>query len=179
MQKIITKRFIFLLLTLMALLSGCSRKNEEIVFTEPESVIAAENEPSAEESSKDSDEAVQDAGSLESTSESDTAQANATGDSSSVPETIMVHVCGAVLCEGVYELPTGSRVVDAVKAAGGFTGDADSDYINQALVLSDGVKVKIPTTEETMAILQNGEQTAGSSLDQGTARASMMVQERL
>ncbi len=94
--------------------------------------------------------------------QTDSAKAPATDSEQAISDTIMVHVCGAVLCEGVYELPTGSRVVDAVRAAGGFTGEADSDYINQALVLSDGVKVKIPTVDETMTALQNGEQTTGS-----------------
>ncbi len=65
------------------------------------------------------------------------------------PETIVVHVCGAVADEGVYILEAGSRVYEAVRAAGGFSEDADEEYVNQAQVLSDGVRLRIPTIDET------------------------------
>ena len=61
---------------------------------------------------------------------------------------IYVHVCGAVNNPGVYELDAGSRVYEAVSAAGGFTEDADSSYVNQAQRLTDGAKLIIPTTEQ-------------------------------
>lgn len=67
---------------------------------------------------------------------------------------LYVHVCGAVEAPGVYELPAGSRVYEAVQAAGGFTADAEQNYVNQAQVLADGVKLMIPTKEE--AALQIG-----------------------
>lgn len=60
-------------------------------------------------------------------------------------QAICVHVCGAVKNPDVYELPAGSRVYEAVKAAGGFTEEADESYVNQAQILSDGVKLVIPT----------------------------------
>ena len=44
---------------------------------------------------------------------------------------IWVHVCGAVRKAGVYELPAGSRVFEAVQEAGGFAADADESYVNQ------------------------------------------------
>lgn len=64
------------------------------------------------------------------------------------PETVCVHVCGAVMIPGVYELSAGSRVYEAVEAAGGFTEDAEQSYVNQAQELSDGTKLVIPTVEE-------------------------------
>ena len=64
-------------------------------------------------------------------------------------KSIFVYVCGAVLSPGVYELKDGSRVTDAVDAAGGFSGDADRTYVNLAALLTDGVKLLIPTVEET------------------------------
>ena len=67
----------------------------------------------------------------------------------SEPGTIWVHVCGAVKYPDVYELPMGSRVYEAVKRAGGFAEDADESYVNQAQTLADGVKLVIPTTEQT------------------------------
>lgn len=64
------------------------------------------------------------------------------------PVPIKVFVCGAVANEGVYELPEGSRVFDAVQAAGGFSPDADEAYVNQADFVSDAQKLYIPTKSE-------------------------------
>ncbi len=61
---------------------------------------------------------------------------------------IYVHVCGAVKQPGVYALEPESRVYEAVMAAGGFTEEADGDYVNQAQTVSDGIKLQIPTREE-------------------------------
>lgn len=61
---------------------------------------------------------------------------------------ICVHVCGAVRKAGVYELPSGSRVYEAVEKAGGFAENADQSYVNQAQQLSDGAKLVIPTLEQ-------------------------------
>ncbi|MCR5800130.1 MAG: helix-hairpin-helix domain-containing protein [Lachnospiraceae bacterium] len=63
--------------------------------------------------------------------------------------TIMVHMCGAVVNPGVYELEKGSRIVDGVRCAGGFTEEADEDAINLSRVLDDQVRVYIPTKAET------------------------------
>lgn len=64
-------------------------------------------------------------------------------------ETMYVHLCGAVGEEGVYILPKGSRLIDGVTAAGGFTAEADTSYHNLAAVLKDGQKVYVPTLAET------------------------------
>ena len=72
-------------------------------------------------------------------------------DESGKIQTIFVHVCGAVMNPDVYELSAGSRVYEAVQAAGGFTDDADENYVNQAQILSDGLKLVIPTVEQTSA----------------------------
>ena len=57
---------------------------------------------------------------------------------------ITVHVVGAVMAPGVYTLRPGSRVVDAVDAAGGVTVDADTALVNMALPLTDADQVFIP-----------------------------------
>lgn len=64
------------------------------------------------------------------------------------PETVYVHVCGAVITPGVYGLAAGSRVYEAVQAAGGFAENAEESYVNQAQELPDGAKLVIPTKEE-------------------------------
>ena len=65
---------------------------------------------------------------------------------------IRVHVCGAVTREGVYTLSPDSRVVDAVRAAGGFLETADASFVNQAAFLTDGMKIRIPTYAEVEAL---------------------------
>ncbi len=65
-----------------------------------------------------------------------------------VPD-ISVHVCGAVANPSVYEIPKGSRVKDAIEAAGGCTGEADANYLNLAEFVSDGQKIYVPTKDET------------------------------
>jgi competence protein ComEA len=56
---------------------------------------------------------------------------------------VVVHVAGAVERPGVYRLPTGSRVTDAIRRAGGFAHGANRDAINLAARLSDGQQVVV------------------------------------
>lgn len=58
----------------------------------------------------------------------------------------VVYVCGAVNKPGVYKLPKGSRVVDAVTLAGGFAPGADAAKINLALRVKDEMQINIPNT---------------------------------
>jgi competence protein ComEA len=60
------------------------------------------------------------------------------------PGSITVHVAGAVGRPGVVQLPAGSRVHDAITAAGGATDVAEPDKLNLAAVLEDGQKVLVP-----------------------------------
>ncbi len=61
-----------------------------------------------------------------------------------VSESLYVHICGAVLTPGVYELPYGSRIYDALDMAGGFDEQADRDSVNLVELLTDGQQVRIP-----------------------------------
>lgn len=60
------------------------------------------------------------------------------------PEPLRVHVAGAVVRPGVYELGDNSRVEDAVNAAGGFVIEADKNALNLAARLEDGERLDIP-----------------------------------
>ena len=64
------------------------------------------------------------------------------------PATIVVDVSGAVARPGVVRLPAGARVIDALLAAGGMTGDADLAALNKAAPLRDGVRVYVPRPGE-------------------------------
>ena len=61
---------------------------------------------------------------------------------------ITVHVAGAVARPGVVQLPAGSRLHEAITAAGGATATADPDRLNLAAVLEDGQKVLVPVRGE-------------------------------
>ena len=83
-------------------------------------------------------------------------------------EQICVYVCGAVLEPRVVTLPLGSRVDEALQAAGGFAEDADRSAVNLAALLSDGQKVYFPAlTEEWTETVQ--EQTPDNRVNINTA----------
>lgn len=82
---------------------------------------------------------------------------------------VVVHVAGAVRRPGVYRLPAGSRVTDAVKRAGGFDGGANQDAINLAARLSDGQQVVVPGGGTGTAAAGAGGQSGPISLGSATA----------
>lgn len=61
---------------------------------------------------------------------------------------ITVHITGAINNPGVVVLEEGSRIVDALEAAGGETDEADVNRLNLAYVLEDGEKLYIPSKNE-------------------------------
>ncbi|WP_416403143.1 helix-hairpin-helix domain-containing protein [Arthrobacter sp. LFS091] len=74
-----------------------------------------------------------------------TAAAGLDGDASG---TVLVHVAGAVKAPGVVSLPEGSRVFQAIEAAGGASPNANLGGLNLAEVLRDGTKVHVPALGE-------------------------------
>ncbi len=85
---------------------------------------------------------------------------------SSEPVEIVVHVAGEVALPGVYPLRAGARVVDALAAAGGPTGDADTDAVNLAEVLHDGDRVVVPSAADEVLVLPgvSGSGSGGASV---------------
>ena len=82
-------------------------------------------------------------------------------------KTVFVHICGAVINEGVYELDEDSRITDAVKMAGGFSEDACDEAVNLAMKLEDEQFIYIPTKEE-VADGKGGEGAALYNVAAGT-----------
>ena len=76
---------------------------------------------------------------------------------------ITVDVKGAVKSPGIYDLPVGSRVNDAVQKAGGLTEQADSKSLNLAQKVSDEALVYVPTKGEETASQQTASGTASST----------------
>lgn len=68
---------------------------------------------------------------------------------------IAVYICGAVKHPGVYSLPDGQRICDAIDAAGGFKKSAARSAINLAKVLSDGEQVVVPTKKQAASYKDN------------------------
>lgn len=66
------------------------------------------------------------------------------------PWEVVVHVVGQVVAPGVVTLPAGSRVTDALDAAGGALPGADLSALNLAAVLTDGVQVRVPVPGEAV-----------------------------
>jgi len=78
---------------------------------------------------------------------------------------IIVHVTGAVPRPGVYALPKGARVQDAISAAGGFLAEADKVSINLAQELEDGQKLDIPYAQGFSPVLPTAAALPVSSQD--------------
>jgi len=66
---------------------------------------------------------------------------------------IVVHITGAVPRPGVYALAQGSRVQDAISAAGGFLAEAEKAGINLARMLEDGEQLEIPYLEGSSPVI--------------------------
>ncbi|MDD4160646.1 MAG: helix-hairpin-helix domain-containing protein [Synergistaceae bacterium] len=77
-------------------------------------------------------------------------QKGASVSSGAVKEEWVVYITGSVKKPGVYTIPAGSRVYQALEAAGGFTAEADQDAVNLAAMLQDGAHIKFPAKGESL-----------------------------
>jgi competence protein ComEA len=69
-------------------------------------------------------------------------------DSVAIEQYLYVHIVGEVVTPGMYQLPLGARLVDAVFAAGGLTELADNSSVNLARELSDGEQVFVSSVNQ-------------------------------
>lgn len=129
-------------------LCACTSDEELIVYSEEQDEVVA-GDAKSEDSMVALDDSSGVTGENSKGTESENGVSHNDSEQSVIPATIYIHVCGAVNRAGVYALPMGVRLFEAVEAAGGFSEEADSDYVNQAEVLLDGMKVQIPTKEQT------------------------------
>ena len=93
---------------------------------------------------------------------------------------LLVHVMGAVAKPGVYELPAGARLVDAVAAAGGVSADADTSLVNLARPIADGEQLRIPRVGESPASAEapsgaTNDSSGGTGTSAGTGVGSGLV----
>lgn len=85
------------------------------------------------------------------------AAADAAEKMESGPVSVRVYVCGAVVSPGVVEIPEGSRVEDALSAAGGLSPEAAVQAVNLADWVRDGQMIYFPTSEETGQVWGNSQ----------------------
>ena len=78
-------------------------------------------------------------------------------------EPVVVYVCGAVNCPGVYTLQAPARMADAVAAAGGMTLQADGNVLNLAQFLTDGQMIRIPLQGEVSVLADQNGDAAGET----------------
>lgn len=74
--------------------------------------------------------------------------------------TIFVYVSGCVVTPGVVELPLGSRVCDALEAAGGFSEGADREGLNLARIIADGEQLSV--ADEASAVSEDRNASSAS-----------------
>lgn len=171
MHRRMTKKTIMtamvLIMALLTLTTGCAGKakgrGEDLVcLTDGGSEEAPEEKESQEGQDKSADQDVKDtndgydtAGTKEEAAE--------TFQNSGI---IYVHVCGQVAEPGVYALPQGSRLYEAIEAAGGILENGVGEMLNQAEQVGDGQQIYVPSKEE-VSQLKEGAYTAHQGLAGG------------
>ncbi len=98
-------------------------------------------------------------------------------------DTVYVDVSGCIKTPGVYELPYGSRIFEAIEKAGGFTKHADRALINQAETITDGMKINVPDKRDTeengsgeVHVSGNGASDTGELININTAGSEELQQ---
>ena len=153
-------------------LGACGAQREELFLSEKESIAYGDGNRKVESKVEDTDQNRETEPNAGNTDQNREAESNA-GDtdqnrkaepnagstdrtelsdaSSEEAKTLVVHICGAVSAPGVYELPAGSRIIDAVEAGGGFLPEADEACCNLAEEIVDGCQIYIMTKSESCA----------------------------
>lgn len=88
---------------------------------------------------------------------------------------VVVFVSGSVQEPGVYSLEAGSRVQDALEAAGGFAEDAAPDAVNLARIVQDGEQIDIISREEADRGVQPKAEGAANSSDAASGQGGALV----
>lgn len=148
---------------------------------------------SAESRKEQAESDTSDSGGLAgSDSGKDTLDADADNESEAVSDKemqqamIYVDVCGAVANPGVFQLSAGSRVFQAIEAAGGYLPEAALTCVNRAGVLTDGQQLYILTQEEMerqgldpaeMAKASDGQMNGSAGTGQNTGMAAQVQQD--
>lgn len=93
-------------------------------------------------------------------------------------DSIFVYVCGQVKQPGVYELDAGSRIFEAVEAAGGMLEAAALDAVNQAAIVEDGQQIYIPSMEEAASGGETGFDGSGAMASASDGRVDINTADK-
>ena len=181
-------------------LTGCKSREAQFLIDglqEAKAEVDAESseeKTSGQKSKKDTDDRQNDDGSSAESrkkqAESDGSDAgngteiNSAGETQ--PEMIYVDVCGAVANPGVFQLAAGSRVFQAIEAAGGYLPKAVQNCVNRAGVLTDGQQLYILTQEEMerqgldpaeMSGASDGQMNGSAGTGQNTGMTAQVQQD--
>ena len=134
------------LLVMGIYMTGCSGVGEEFILTDTEEkqevITTGQEQETSTQDSVTQDSVTQATGQTEDAG------------------TVFVFVCGQVAVPGVYELPAGSRIYDAIMQAGGCMETADICAVNQAGYLEDGMQIYIPAIGEAYKEAASEEQAS-------------------
>ena len=129
---------VIMICILLVVVSGCSKEKNSDTLEEVQQREKTESVEVSDETENKADETEQTV---------DTEPVKKAGSEG----VIYVFVCGQVASPGVYELPEGSRICQAIDAA-------STDWVNQAETAEDGQKIYVPSTEEAET-MPEGQQT--------------------
>ncbi len=101
-------------------------------------------------------------------------QASASEGTPSQTAVLQVYLCGSVAAPGVYAVPEGSRVADALAAAGGFADGADPAAVNLAAWVSDGQMIYFPAVSESVPHAASAGRTDPESPSADAASAALV-----
>lgn len=161
---------------IFCMLQGCVKKEQQEEF-----LLPVDGEEAAQDASfQDADGVLPDGGAADVNG-----VVGSSGDGAAYPEEdrryCVVHICGAVKEPGVYTLEEKSRIYQAVEEAGGFREDAASDYLNQADLIADGMKIYVPTVTEAEELQPAGgwAETEGTGQEKGLVNINTAGEELL
>lgn len=172
----------FLFLLFLFTIPACTKKAEKIVFYQTKGNETTKDSSAWErETNKETNKERISLGEQDQTqadqkqSQSDKIPSPSIEETTTVPETIAVYLCGEVVNPGVYLLDAGSRLYQAVELAGGLTDQARAEAVNLARVLTDSEQIYIPNVSEAVSQTE-GSQANGLS---GTASAETLVRNEV
>lgn len=157
MRKFYRNTAACLLAALFLAAAGCSSTTSVFPSAEGSEEELAESGAGREDASGDAGQPGDSGDRTEESMAGDAGQPGDSGDGTVTENTVIyVDVTGAVKAPGVYTLPAGSRVFEAIALAGGAREDASLENLNQAGILQDGQQIRVYTEEEAAQMAQQG-----------------------
>ena len=157
MRKFYRNTAACLLAALFLAAAGCSSTTSVFPSAEGSDEEPAESGAGREDASGDAGQPGDSGDETEESTAGDAGQPGDSGDGTVTENTVIyVDVTGAVKAPGVYTLPAGSRVFEAIALAGGAREDASLENLNQAGILQDGQQIRVYTEEEAAQMAQQG-----------------------